>query len=249
MSNGKSEKLFSEKFIKLILLSRELNEHVRFRTDFYFHPQQSGNEIVVKTIDLFLVNPLCKFNNEPQGNRWEERWIEAYLINRAKENNWRLEIDGKTYRFLASQFTFQKRPEWDGPKHVDLLLYDQDKNLVILEIKADSASFPTAIKELQSYNKELKRLFIEDEDEKAGALKAYDLEVVKDVIGYIVYPSTREVPAIKPEDYRKYDPFGLIEYDKPWGNSFDQVKEFGRTMRIKNFILRKPVGYSTEEKF
>ena len=240
MKEVESNNLFDRKFIDLIRRARELNEDGKIFGYIYFNPGKNQGKIKIKTIDLNSKTPLCEVNSRPSGQDWEERWVEAYLINRAKENKWRLERDKKTYRFLASQFTFQRQHGWTGPKHVDLLLYDeQNKNLIVLELKADSQSFPTAKEELQSYGSELIRLFKVDEDEKAGALNAYKLEEVKDVIGYIVYPSKKAMPAIKPEDYNKYDPFGLIEYDKPWVDNFDLVKELGRTMQME-FRCVKP---------
>jgi len=250
MTEGKPHKLFDKEFIGLIKLARQLNENVNCLTDLYFHPKKSGNEIVVKTIDLCSINPLCKANNEPQGNKWRERWVEAYLIREAKNNCWELELAGRKYRFLASQFTFQRQPDSKKTKHVDLLLYDeQNKNLIALELKVDSRGFKKAMseamEELVGYKEELIRLFIGDEDEKDGALEAYNLELVKDVVGYIVYPRTGNESLIKEDDFPTYEPFGIMEYVQPWEKSFDEVTSKGKSMEI-NFTLRKPIGKTIE---
>jgi len=229
--------LFTDTYVKRIQKAIEFNNVETGKI--YYHP--TPTTIIEKTIDISSKNPLCGVNSVPKGKQnWGERWVEAYLINKAKNNGWKLDLAGKKCRFLASQFTFRRHPEWKGTKHVDLLLYDEkNRNLVVLELKADSESFPTALRELRTYIEELKRLFIEDEDEKGGALKAYNLESVKDVIGYIVYPRTENDSPIEEKNFPKYEPFGLMEYIKPWGNNFDRVRKSGKDMEI-NLTCRKP---------
>ena len=186
--------LFTENYVGLIKSARELNRDNRISGDIYFHPREGSNDIIAKTTDLKLSNPMCEVNSRPGEDRkkkdCEESWIEAYLIREAKKNDWRICLARNEYKFLASQLTFRRRDKWKGTRKVDLLLYDEKgKSLVVLELKRDSESFDKASEELDIYVKELKRIFIEDADEKDGALKAYpDLESVKDVIGYVVCP-------------------------------------------------------------
>ncbi len=111
---------------------------------------EGNNRIIVKTMDLRLVHPLCEVNSRPKGKS-EERWVEAYLIKRAKKNNWQLEIAGKTCRFLSSQFTFRASPslEIEGKqhRHVDLLFYDnKEQCLVVLELKKQTDKSKEKIK-------------------------------------------------------------------------------------------------------
>lgn len=228
--------LFTSKYIKLIKLARELNENVIYRSDLYFHPQEGGNEIIVKLIDLNLTNPLCRFTSRPQGNKWEERWVEAYLINKAKNNGWKPDLAGKKYRFLASQFTFRKDPDSPGTRHVDLLLYDEEKgDLVILELKKEANKLFEARKQLEIYINKIRRLY--KKEEKAFR-EVFGLGAIEGVIGYIVYPRNENV-TIEEKDFPKYEPFGLMEYIKPWGNNFDRVRKSGKDMEI-NLTCRKP---------
>jgi len=224
--------LFTSQYIQLIKLARELNENVIYRSDLYFHPQEGGNEIIIKVIDLNSTNPLCRFNSRPQGNKWEERWVEAYLIRQAKDNSWKLDLAGEKYKFLASQFTFRASPnlEKGGRKHrhVDLLLYDEEEGcLVVLELKKKAVvSSLDAKEELETFVNEIKRLI---DKENIAFNKAFDLEVDKDadVIGYIVCPKSDR--AIQERALGK---FKLIQYTKPW-KSFEDVKESGRKMKIE----------------
>jgi hypothetical protein len=265
MTEEKPKMLFTPKYKDLIKRARELNTDRRISGDIYFHPRESGNKVVVKTIDLNLVNPLCEVNSRPHEKSkaqnkkdWEERWVEAYLINKAKKKSWVFDnLAGKDYRFLASQLTFREssalKIEDRYHKHIDLLLYNQDdKHLVVLELKseANKSSLSEANQELKIYVKELLRL-LKDEKTKEGknaVLEAFELESVEDVIGYIVYPRAEKELPIKKEDFPNYEPFGLIEYSKPWGDNFGEVTMAGKSMEI-NFTLRKTFGNTTEVEY
>jgi len=197
-------------------------------------------------------NPLCEVNSRPGDKHkqdWEERWVETYLIHEAKKDDWKICLAGNKYRFLASQFTFRKHSEWKGTKHVDLLLYDEKKKrLVVLELKADSESFDTARRELTIYIEELNRLFIENEDEKDGALKAFDLEAVEGVIGYVVCPKNESNLSKSPNT----DPFGVYEIScrypiimngklvKPW----NKYQELGSALIIEFDLKSEPTNES-----
>ena len=243
MSKGNPKALFTPNYIRLIVLARELNENEKISGDLYFHPVEAKNKIVVKTIDLTLHNPLCEANSRPSGEQGqEERWVEAYLIHEAKRNHWMLELAGKEYRFLSSQLTFRAGPipEIKGKKHrhVDLVLYDEGEGyLVVLELKrqADKSSLCEAKNELRMYLNEIKRLI---ENENTAVLKAFNLKVVKGVIGYIVCPEYDA--AIRELALGSY---GLIVYHKgpepwePW-QKFKDAKRAGKDFKIE-FFCRK----------
>jgi hypothetical protein len=243
--------LLTDPYIRLIKLARELNENKKISGNLYFHPRESDNDVIVKTIDLARINPLCEVNSKPAGNQnWKERWVEAWLINEAKKNDWQISLAGKKCKFLSSQFTFRENPdlEIDGKqhRHVDLLLYNKEsKHLVVLELKskASASSLEEAKEELRIYVKEVRRLLKNEQtkDGKNAFCEAFDLETVKDVIGYVVYPRTEKESPIKEKDFRNYEPFGLMEYIEPWKNNFDEVKKSGRDM-IMNFTCPKPAG-------
>lgn len=226
MTDKIPEVLLTEKFIELIKQARKLNEDKKIYGDLYFHPRESGNKIIVKTIDLSRTNPLCEVNSVLSDKRdWEERWVEAYLINKAKNNGWEFDLAGKKYRFLASQFTFRGRKEH---RHVDLLLYDEEEGcLVVLELKKRAViSSLDAQEELEIFMDEIKRLI---NKENTAFNKAFNLEVAKnaDVIGYIVCPKSDRVI-----QKRALGEFRLIQYTKPWKN-FEDVKESGKKMKIE----------------
>lgn len=69
MLEGKPKVLFTPSYVRLIKLARELNENVKISGDLYFHPSEKKKRIVVKTIDLSLLNPLCEVNSKPGGKQ------------------------------------------------------------------------------------------------------------------------------------------------------------------------------------
>jgi RecB family endonuclease NucS len=154
-----------------------------------------------------------------------------------------LELAGKEYRFLSSQLTFRKNPsleiKGEQHRHVDLVLYDEEEGcLVVLELKrqADSSSLCEAKNELRIYVNEINRLI---KNEKTAVLEAFNLKVVKGVIGYIVCP---EYDADIQE--LALDSYGLIEYAKgpepwePW-RKFKDAERTGEGFKIE-FSCRKP---------
>jgi hypothetical protein len=209
--------LFTPKYVELIRQSRKLNEDKKIVGEIYFHPVETGNKIKIKTIDLNSDKPLCEVNSSKTGEQnWEEHWLEAYIINKSKENGWKFSTSNKTFRFLSSQLRFRKNDalKVKGRHHLvtDILLYDQlEDHLVIWELKsnAESTSLTEAMGELRVYCKELTRLFIDDNDETYNAKHAYGLERdgIRKVDGYVVLPSND----------RNYEtkPFGLYEYSCP----------------------------------
>ena len=234
--------LLTDNFVDLIACARKLNKNRKISGDIYFHPKESGNKIIVKTTDLNQRNPLREVNSKaPDGQDWEERWIEAYIINKAKRNDWELDLAGRKYRFLASQFTFRASLNLEKGMvkhtHVDILLYDKEEGcLVVLELKKQAiVSSVEAKEELEIYVEEIKRLI---KKENTAFNKAFNLDVAKgaEVIGYIVCPKSDRVI-----QKQALGEFRLIQYTKPWKN-FEDVKKFGRKMKIEFTCPPIPMG-------
>jgi len=233
MSREESKILLTDAFVDLIRLARGLNQNMKISGDLYFHPAESQNRIIVKTTALNQCNPLREVNSTTAGGqRWEERWIEAYLINEAKGNGWELDLAGRRCRFLASQFTFRKNRRLEKEKakhtHIDLLLYDKVGGcLVVLELKKHAVvSSSEAKDELEIYVEEIRQLI---RKENAAFNRAFDLDVAKDacVIGYIVCPESDRVI-----QEQALGEFRLLQYTKPW-RKFEEVKESGKEMRME----------------
>lgn len=252
MSEVKPGRLFSRRLIDHTKRARELNEDKSISGDIYFHPTEK--RIVVKSIDLGMPNPLCEVNSRPgTGSKeakkqyWEERWIEAYLINWAKRNNWRLLPAGKEYRFLCSQLKF-RQDRTKGEKQgriLDLLLYDEkEERLVVLELKreANKKALATAKGELDDYISKIKDLVRIEKDAIAEAFKAPGIKpiVIKDVVGYIVWPANdKSDKELGLDESVKH---GLIKYTairEPW-KRFEGEKKAGKTLQIDFEECRKP---------
>ncbi|MFC1902029.1 hypothetical protein ACFLX3_03795 [Chloroflexota bacterium] len=225
----KARRLFTRSYIRMIKLSRKLNHNEKISGDIYFHPME--RKVIVKTTDLILPNTLCEVNskskarlNERNRQYWEKRWVEAYLINQAKNNNWKIKLEKNEYWFLLSQLKFRRdinKEERQG-KILDLLLFNDDKQyLVVLELKSQ-ANIPVmnaANIELGDIVTKLKAVV-----ETGEIAEAFGLEEIKGIFAYLMWPKTD----IKP-DLGKY---GLIEFDKienPW----DLYKESGKDLEVR----------------
>ena len=232
----KSRRLFTPSYIRMIKLSRKLNQNKNISGDIYFHPTE--RKIIVKSIDLNLPNTFCEVNTRPRAglnerNRQlgEKRWLEAYLVNRAKHNNWNLELQRNEYRFLLSQLKFRRdvnKGEKKG-KVLDLLLYDDEKKyLVAMELRsrADIAVMNTAHIELGDLVTKLKEVV-----ETGDIALAFGLEEIKGIFAYLVWPK-----ADVKHDLGKY---GLIEFDRiesPW----ERYKESGKELEIRFSSEKSP---------
>ena len=226
----KSRKLFTSSYIRMIKLARKLNHNKKISGDIYFHPTE--RRIVVKSIDLSLPNPFCEVNRRPgarssEKNRqyWEERWIEAYLINQAKNNDWKLKLQKNEYRFLLSQLKFRRdisKGERQG-KILDLLLYNDEKQyLLVLELKsqANASVLNTAKSELGDYVTKLKEVIKTGDIAEAFGLK----KEIKGIFVYLVWPKT--------DAEYNLGKYGLIEFDSienPW----ERYKESGEDLEIR----------------
>ena len=128
MPEEMTKRLFTLGFARRVRLTLELNKDKT--GDIYHHP--SEKRIVRKCIDLSCQKPLHAIGNEPKSFS-EEKWLEAYLIRKAKENNWILQLANRKFRFLYSQLNFRATGS-KPPRPLDLLLYEQETNhLTVME--------------------------------------------------------------------------------------------------------------------
>lgn len=229
VERAKLRKMFTRSYIRMIKLSRKLNQNKNISGDIYFHPTE--RKIIVKSIDLGLPNTLCEVNNRPKARLNErniqyrgKRWVEAYLIKQAKNNNWNLKLQKNEYRFLLSQLKFRRdirKGERQG-KILDLLLFNDKKQyLVVLELRsqADISVMNIANIELTDLITKIKIAI-----ETGEIAEAFGLEEIKGIFTYLVCPRTDTKP-----DLGKY---GLIEYDKiekPW----ELYKESGKDLELR----------------
>ena len=224
MPEERNVKYFGPAFAKRVTRATKRNRQETGNT--YHHPTES--RIVRKCIDLSCLKPLHAEGNKPK-HPSEERWLEAYLIQRAKKNDWMLEMADKKWRFVSSQFKFREG-EGKPARPLDLLLYEpKTQQLVVLELKAKRGKkeLNTAKKELADYVDRLNG-GLKDEIAKAFGPRVFGQERVSGVQGYIVWPRNGAA------DNAKYDfrPFGLIEYprlEKPW----DQYRRLGEDLVIE----------------
>jgi hypothetical protein len=141
----------------------------------------------------------------------------------------------KQYRLLSCHLKFRKEGRGQADKNgaLDLLLYDEDtRNLVILELRSKRA-LNGAKEALDSYS----RMVVQC---KAGLKKAFDLDEIRGVVSYIVWPANgrRNNGANSVAHLGKY---GLIEYTripKPW-EAFKEARKQGEDLEVK-LTCRKP---------
>lgn len=232
--------LFTDKFIDNIRRAIERNQRESKDTDIYHHPTEA--RIVKKSVDLTLKKPLGLFGDRQPKSFSQERWLEAYLIHKAKRNNWILELAGKQYKFLASQLKFRREVEAQGKTHrlLDILLYDEhDSELVILELKR-VRQLKKAKGELDYYKKKVR-------ESVDGLRRAFDLPEIRGISGYMVWPaSSREGKWAQDLD-KHLGNYGLVEYMSPHGivkkgkleEPWERFRELGEHLII-NFVCRKP---------
>lgn len=149
----------------------------------YHHPTQKG--IFKKCIDLFCRKPLHDIKHEPSSNG-SERWLEAYIIRLAKQHNkyqnpFELPGVNERYRFLDSQRNFES--DVNGPpRNLDCLLFQQEnRSLVVIELKANGRERAKAITELDHYTKKISKI-------KDEISSVFNLGGVSAIEGYIVWP-------------------------------------------------------------
>lgn len=174
----------------------------------YSHPTSTC--IKKKCIDLSCKKPLHEVKVKcPTESSSVERWLEAYLIQEARKNGWRITIAGCNYKFLYSQLKFRKDKTTGKVPTLDLLLYEpKNSHLVVIELKgAKSQSSKSKAKtELIAYLNRLKA------DKIRCELKdAFDLGNIVDVKGYIAWPKEK---VSKPwEVFRKLGRYPEIQFD------------------------------------
>ena len=238
MSKEKEIKLFTPAFTERVRLARR--ENIIEEKPIYHHP--ASTKTIEKCIDPSCNKPLHKYAGpHPKFDRpAPERWMEAYLIRKAKRNHWSLNIDGHKYQFLFSQLKF--REEGENSRVLDLLLYEKGTGyLVIWELKyfdepsALSRVLAKAEDELAYYCRRLGKQNLQDElmgvfnDVFNASTK------IKGVKGYIVLPAQDKT------DREKYNSvqFDVIEYtriESPW----EKYLKRGNNLKIDFIHVNKP---------
>jgi len=184
--------------------------------DIYYHPAYS--RMVPKCIDLSCQRPLHAAGSahfkEPEPEKLEEKWLEAYLIQQAKKNGWILELCGKEYQFLFSQLNFKSEGNGIPARPLDLLLYDPDACcLVVLELKV--------IRQLIRAKEELKYYTGKVRECQGRIADVFRLGEVRYVVGYIVWPGSER----SRDDKHEFGKYGVMEY-KPWNSLEVPIIEF-----------------------
>jgi hypothetical protein len=208
---------FTPAFARRVRVALELNANEL--RDVYHHP--SEKRIVEKCIDLSCRKPLHDAGGEhPKSSSSEEKWLEAYLIRKAKRNDWILELANKRFQFLYSQLNFRGSVT-TNPRPLDLLLYELDTcSLVIFELKVKRRLKEAKEKELKYYMERVGEIKHEIAD-------VFHLTKILGVQGYIVWPRNERAN----NDGHDFGLFGVIEYTriaKPW----DKFKESDEELTI-----------------
>jgi len=216
---------FTPPFAKRVRLALEKNRNEL--GDVYHHPRE--NKIVRKCINLSCQKPLHDAGCEhPKSSSSEEKWLEAYLIPKAKRNNWVLELVNKRYQFLYSQLNF-RGTQSSKPRPLDLLLFEPDSSgLVILELKAKRHLKEAKEKELEYYVERVSEIKHEIED-------VFHLPGISGIMGYIVWPKNERAR----NDKHDFSSFGVIEYteiEKPW----NKFRELGEGLTIDFSCIKEP---------
>lgn len=206
MGVDQTGKQFSKQHRKRIGQAWKLN--MTEMRDIYHHP--ASQRIVRKCIDLSCQKPLHEMNgSHPTGNSTSpEKWLEAYLIQQAKKNEWILELDGTEYRLLFSQLNFKSEGGGKHARPLDLLLYEQDASrLVVLELKA--------VRQLDKAKEELKEYIGKVRKCQGEIIDIFKLGAVRDVVGYIVWPKN----IMGHNESHVFGDYGVMEFvktPKPW---------------------------------
>lgn len=213
----KKPSYFTPAFARRVQLALKRNRSEM--RDVYHHP--SEKRIVEKCIDLSCQKPLHDASGgHPKSSSSEEKWLEAYLIRKAKRNDWILELANKRFQFLYSQLNFRST-QTTNPRPLDLLLYEPGTySLVILELKVERRLKEAKEKELKYYAERVSEI----KHEIAGV---FHLTKILGVRSYIVWPRNERAN----NDRHDFGLFGVIEYTKtpkPW----DKFRELGEDMII-----------------
>ncbi|MEE8471352.1 MAG: hypothetical protein V3S51_08485 [Dehalococcoidia bacterium] len=160
----------------------------------------------------------------------EQRYRAQYSDNGESQNGIHyVQCGRKQYRLLCSELNLGRERKAQGNEHgvPSMLMFDETaRNLVILVLKGK--------RELDGAKAELDTCIERLRECKSRLKKAFDLDEIRGVVGYIMWPANGK----KSNDTRmSYDlgKHGLIEYkelSKPW-------EEFSRTRREgKDFKIR-----------
>lgn len=206
MTKDEEKQLINKKLVKTARLQNESNPVTT-----YSHP--TSTRIRNKCIDLSCKKPLhdvkVKCFTESSSDSSVERWLEAYLIQKARKHDWKITLAGCNYQFLYSQLKFRLDKTTGKVPTLDLLLYEpKNRHLVVIELKRakSKSSKSTAEAELVAYLTRLKTDKIKRELEDA-----FGLGNIGDVKGYIVWPKVKiERPW---EVFRKLGNYPEIQFD------------------------------------
>jgi hypothetical protein len=205
--------------------------------DLYHHPTEKG--IIVKNIDLSSGKPLHGIHNEPEGkNTSAEKWLEAYIIQKAKHsNNYEesFELAGSKYRFLYSQLNFRSEGK-NGSRPLDCLLFEPAScRFIIIELKI-KRELKKAISELDYYAYKVDEI-------KNELMRVFELKGIPTIEGYIVWPANDRADNSK-HDFGRWglieysDDYGMIEHGRlirPW----EKYQSLGQKLEIR-FVKKKP---------
>lgn len=183
---------FDEKFKNNVIKAWKSNKSEL--NDIYHHPTTS--RIVKKCIDLSCNKPLTRIHDTKIKSISPERWLEAYIIQLAKQNdNYKIPFNlitknnnpasnyntNEEYLLLYSQLKFPK-DERNRARPLDCLLYNPHaNNLVIMELKADRNQRTKAIEELNDYSQKVYGIV-----EAFSAI--FNLGKIHGIEGYIIWP-------------------------------------------------------------
>jgi len=201
--------------------------------DVYHHP--TTKRIIKKCINLSCKKPLTKTHttNIEIKSKSQERWLEAYIIQLAKQNNnYKTPFTlitknnnpvsnyktNEEYIFLYSQLKFPE-DKYNKARPLDCLLYNPNtNNLVIMELKADRNQRTTAINELNYYSQKVCEI-------AEAFADIFNLSKINGIEGYIVWPGDNK----HKNENLYFDGWGLIGY------AADQI--------ISNGKLKNPWEY------
>jgi hypothetical protein len=218
-----NSRLFDNKLTKHVKAALQQNAETT-ASNIYYHPREGG--VLAKCIDVSCKKPLHDAGDPHPASSSPEKWLEAYLIRKAKANHWILDLDGHEFQFLYSQLQF-RGTESDKPRPLDLLLFERDTAcLVVMELKVNRA-LTTAKRELCYYCGRLNDSIIQSDLRDIFGLG----KTIRGVKGYIVWPQKKQQGV---EDHNEYGPFGVFEYT-PWLDS----NVLSKTLKVK-FDLHIP---------
>lgn len=168
---------YSEKLHTNYISAQQLNNNSTEENIYYC---ATPNGITARSLDLSSPYVFCANTGEGNGNKPEYR-LQAYLVKKAKANNWILPIPGKDWVLIDTERNFAKTT---GHKKPDLIAYSQQENAyIILELKKErNGNRERGKDELIKYHALLSK-------EREGANTVYGKNVpAQNIKSYLVWP-------------------------------------------------------------